>query len=218
LNTGYTTRVAALTVACLLLLCLVPRAQERAVPLSDAQIEAALRIASDDAATRVFLATHRLRAGGTGDGPVLGWISTPFSRVVLAGVAARKAGLAFTRDDVSTDPLLSELAVIVTPQPAAAEKTPAQVTEIAVETRDGTVVTDMLLPMRMRPATLEERALHGIESSKGTVVAVFSIEAVAPLLEARHPHVVVRVTFDKATRGPTPLTTCKDCVATISQR
>ena len=213
-------RVAALTAAGLVALCLVPRAQERPLLLSDAQIDAALRIASDDAATKVFLATHRLQAAsGAQDGPVLGWISTPFSRIVLAGVAARKAGQAFTRDDVSTDPLLSELAVIATPQPAAtAEKTLAQVTEIAVETRVGTVVTDMLLPMRMRPATLAERTLHGIESAKGTVVAVFSLEAVAPLLEARDPHVVVRVTFDKATRGATPLTACKDCVATISER
>src|SRR5687767_12785633 len=137
-------RVAALTAACLILLCLVPRAQERVGPLSDAQIDAALRIASDDAATKVFLATHRLHArGGADDGPTLGWISTPFSRIVLAGVAARRAGQVFTRDDMSIDLLLSELAVIATPQPAAADTTPAQVTEIAVETRVGTVVTDM---------------------------------------------------------------------------
>ena len=213
-------RVAALTAACLVLLCLVPHAQVRAVPLSDTQIDAAVRIASDDAATNVFLATHRLQtASGTEDGPTLGWISTPFSRIVLAGVAARKAGHVFTRDDVSMDPLLSELAVIATPQPAAAaDRTLAQVTEIAVETRIGTIVTDMLLPMRMRPATLEERTLHGVESANGTVVAVFSIDAVAPLLEARTPNVVVRVTFDRATRGATPLTGCKDCVATISER
>ena len=219
MKTRSTTRAVALTAVCLCLLCLVPRAQERAVPLSDAQIDAALRIASDDAATKAFLATHRLRAGGNvEDGPTLGWISTPFSRVVLSGVAARRAGHGLTRDDVSIDPLRSELAVIATPQPAAAATTTlAQITEIAVETRVGAVVTDMLLPMRMRPATLEERTLHGIESVKGTVVAVFSIDAVAPMLEARNPNVVVRVTFDTATRGRTPLTACRDCLATISE-
>ena len=219
LNQRRTMRVVALAAVCTVLSAAGPIAWERPVSLPDAQIEAALRIASDDQAARAFLDMHRLQTRNGGEaGPVLGWLSTPFSRIVLAGLAARKAGHTLTRDEVSADPLSSELVVIAAPQPAAAANTLAHVTEIAVETRAGTEVTDVLLPMRMRPATAQERTLHGMETAGEAVVAVFSLEAIAPILEARDAHVVVRVTFDKVTKGSTPLTACQDCVVAISDR
>jgi len=208
--------LAALGVVCL---CAVVIAREPAAALSDRDIDAALRIASDERAATAFLNTHRLQAhSGTDSGPMLGWLSTPFSRIVLAALAARKGGQTIGRDDIAADPFFCEFAVIATPQPAANRRAVAHITEIAVETRVGTEVTDMLLPMRMRPATALERKLHGMESVSDAVVAVFSLDAVAPMFEGRDPHVVVRVTFDKAAKGPTPLTACKDCLVSISDR
>jgi hypothetical protein len=212
-------RLTGFTAACFVCACAVVVAGKPAASLSDAEVEAALRIASDEQAATAFLDTHRLQARiGVGNGPMLGWLSTPFSRIVLAGLAARKTGHSISRDDIGVDPFLSELVVIATPQPAANTDALAQVIEIAVESRVGPAATEVLLPMRMRSATVAERKLLGMESAPEAVVAVFSLEALAPILEGRDPHVVVRVTFDKAAKGSTPSNACKDCVVSISDR
>jgi hypothetical protein len=212
-------RIAGLAALCVVCLCAAVIAREPAAALSDTEIDAALRMASDESAAAAFLNTYRLQAhSGTDRGPMLGWLSTPFSRTVLAGLAARKGGQTIGRHDIAADPFFSEFVVIATPQPAADSRAVANITEIAVETRVGTEVTDTLLPMRMRPATVLEQKLHGMESVADAVVAVFSLDAVAPMFEGRDPHVVVRVTFDKAAKGPTPLTACKDCLVSISDR
>jgi len=209
-------RAVALAAACVFGLCASPVAQQPPGP-SDLRIDAALRMAADEDAARAFLDVHRLQARAGGEnGPVLGWVTTPFSRIVLAGVAARKAGHPFTPRDVPADLLFPELVVIATPQPAAdVANAFARITEVAVETRVGSEVTDMLLPLRMRAATPQERTFQGVQSAPGAVAAVFALDAVAPMLEAPHPNIVVRVSFDRVTCGSTAFAGCKDCVASI---
>ena len=212
-------RVAALAV-CVAVWCAVSIAEERPAVLSEAQVDAALRIASDEDATRVFLDVYRLQSRvGAQSGPLLGWLSTPFSRLVLESRAARKAGHAITRDDVVAKWLYPELMVIALPQPAAiAGHTLARVKEIALATRAGVEMTDVLLPLRMRSLTVQERMLYEMESSGEAVVAVFSFAAAAPMLAARDSNVVLRVTFDKTTKGSTSSPACKDCVVPIADR
>jgi len=72
------------------------------VELTGAAIDDAIRIGTDAAATRKFLAPFQLQShAGWGDAPMLGSFSTPFSRVVQAAAVARKEGRAFSATDVA---------------------------------------------------------------------------------------------------------------------
>jgi hypothetical protein len=90
-------RIAACSVvACALHVATFPFAisQERAVSsLSPAQIDDALRIAADEKGAQRFLDQYVLQTRtGLGAGPRIGWLSTPFSRVVVLALDARKTG------------------------------------------------------------------------------------------------------------------------------
>jgi hypothetical protein len=97
------------------------------IELTGAAIDDAIRIGTDDAATRKFLAPFQLQShAGWGDGPMLGSFSTPFSRVVQAAAVARKEGRTFSATDVSPALVEPQLQVIAISQPALKDETKAR--------------------------------------------------------------------------------------------
>jgi hypothetical protein len=85
-----------------------------AATLTPAALEDAIRLAGDEKAARRFLEAYVLQTrAGWGKGPLIGSISTPFARVVQAGLTARKQGNAFTMADVTPELIAPELHVIV---------------------------------------------------------------------------------------------------------
>lgn len=69
------------------------------------------------------------------------------------------------RDDVPAEILRAEILVIATPQPAANSDagSPANPRDVAIGKRDGNDVSDVLLPLRVRSATSEERRLYDLK-------------------------------------------------------
>ena len=189
--------------------------------LSGAQIDEALQLAQDDKAAQTFLNLFTLQTRtGSGMGPAIGRLSTPFSRTVLAAVAAKQSGQSFGRDDVAYELLRPEILVIASPQPAANADALvlALPKDIAIGKRVGTEVEDLLLPLRVRSTTLQERKLYNLDSMPGVIVASFSFDALAEIFDTRDFNFVVRVTFDRIAKGSTPMMGCKDCAAPISPR
>jgi hypothetical protein len=184
--------------------------------LSAAQIDDALRMVDDEKAALKFLDQYVLQTHtGLGDGPRVGWLSTPFSRVVVLARDARGAGQTLTSSDIPTDMLVPELLVITASRPAAnADNAFAHVKEIAIGKRVDGKVVDVLLPLRVREATARERKLYDVDSTAR--VAVFDLDALAPSFDAPVPNVVVRVGFDRVAKGTSPPTACKECVVPVS--
>jgi hypothetical protein len=193
--------------------------QQRAVSsLSAAQIDDALRMAADEKAALKFLDQYVLQTRtGLGSGPRVGWLSTPFSRVMVVALDARKAGRTLTSSDIPTDILLPEILVITASQPAAnADNSLATVEEVAMGKRVDSKVVDILLPLRVRQPTARERELYELDGTAR--VAIFDRDALAPSFDAEVPNVVVRVRFDRVAKGTNPLTACKECVVPVPGR
>ena len=173
-------------------------------------------MAADEQAAQKFLDRYVLQTRtGVGNGPRLGRLSTPFSRVLVVALNARKAGQPLSRTDIPADILLPEVLVIVSSQPAVdADDAFANVQEIAIGKRvDGTAV-DLLLPLRVRQPTAQERTLYDLDRT--ATVAAFDLDALAPLFDAQVPNVVVRVSLDRVAKGTSPTMACKDCVVPVS--
>jgi hypothetical protein len=193
--------------------------QERAVSsLSPAQIDDALRMAADEKAALRFLDQYVLQTRtGLGAGPRVGCLSTPFSRVVVFALDARKAGQPLNSANVPVEVLLPEVLVIAVSQPAAnADNALANVEEVAIGKRVDGKVVDILLPLRVRQPSAREREQYELDGTAR--VAIFDRDALAPSFDAEVPNVVVRVRFDRVARGTSPLTACKECVVPVPGR
>ena len=215
-----TVRTAAWCVAACALHLSAPQfaiSQESPVSsLFPTQLEDARRVAADENAAQRLLDQYVLQTRtGSGSGPRLGWLSTPFSRVVVYHRDARKAGQTPTSTDVPTEILLPEVLVIATSQPAAdTDNAFANVQEIAIGKRVDSGFVDLFLPLRVRQPTARERQLYDLDRT--ATVAVFDLDALAPLFDAQVPNVVVRVSFDRVAKGTSPPMACKDCVVPVS--
>jgi hypothetical protein len=211
----------AWTAAVAVSVCVFGADQEPSQALFDVQIDDALRLAQDDKAAQTFLDLYKLQTRtGLGTGPLIGRLSTAFSRVVLAAVAARKSGQILTHGDVVSEFPQPEVLVIAAPQLAANSDSDvlANPRDIAIGQLKGSDVTDVLLPLRVRSATTQERKLYDLGSTPGVIVASFSEDALAPMFDTRTFNFVVRVSFDRVAKGSTPSTACKDCIAPISPK
>jgi hypothetical protein len=136
-------------------------AQQLLANLTPARIEEAIQLAGDDKATAKFVQSYVLQTRtGIGSGPLIGYVSTPFSRVVMAAVAARKAGRTFVASDVPADLLMPVLQILVLPQSAAYAAVPAVVEAVTVSPRsqDGADLT--IRPIITAPAASEQYALR----------------------------------------------------------
>jgi len=177
--------------------------------LTPAQIEEAIQIAADEKAAGKLLQSYVLQTrSGIGSGPLIGYFSTPFSRVVLTAVAARKEGRKLALSDVPANVLLPELQVLVLSQSAAYADAPAVVEAVTIARRaqDGAAA----MPITTVPATSQHYAQFGIvPKGNGALVAAIPLTALAA-------ENTLRVTFSQIVRGSSALTNCKDCSVPLS--
>jgi hypothetical protein len=176
------------------------------VDLSPEDIQEALRLAADENAARKRLQSYIVQTrGGMGTGPLIGYFSTAFSRVVSAAVAAHKERRSFALSDVTPDLLTPQLHVVVLPQSAAYESVPATVQAIGIAPRGSTLPLQTIQPVSIGPATAQHVRLYGIAAPNNVLVAIFPLTAVS----AGHD---IRVSFSHVVSGSSALTNCKDCV------
>ena len=182
-------------------------AQEPTRPITPANLEEAIQLATDEKTARKFLDAYVLQPrAGWGHGPLIGTFSTPFSRVVQAALTARKKGHAFTMNDVAADLVVPELHVIATPQPAASDESAvAGVLSIVIAPRGAKNATELVEPLNRMELSEQYQALHGIEIKGPATVAVFPLSAVVPNSE-------IRVMFDRVARGVWGASACRECI------
>jgi hypothetical protein len=181
-------------------------AQLLVVSITTELIEEALQIAADDKAARKFLDAYVVQTrAGWGDGPQIGSISTPFSRVVQAGLLARKNGKPLSASDVPAELLAPELHVIATSQKAALGTTDiATVQSVVLVPRGNQNSTEAIPPLRTAELTTRYQDLHGTTIEGSAVVAIFPSSAIAEDFE-------IRIVFERMASGSTALSMCKEC-------
>jgi hypothetical protein len=208
-----TPRLAPLGLLTLSLLVDLP-ATTRQVPqgIDRAEVLEAIRIAADDKeATRLLTAYVLQPRARWGEGPPLGLLSTPFSRVVHAAMAARRTKAVFGADDVPPALLTPEVHVIATSQPAWPDGSLLATVQSVVLIALGESGTKIVEPVRTVELTPQDRELYGITSTHPGVVALFPSTALAAGTS-------IRVTFDRFARGLTSTSMCRECVAVINLR
>jgi hypothetical protein len=188
-------------------------AQQVVAPITDRDISDALRLAEDDKAAIRFLASYELQIrAGWGNGPFIGTLTTPFARVVRAALAAHKKGQTFGADDVSADLVLPELHVIAYSQRSAYDQPlAAEVFSVALAPRGNRDLGAVIQPLRKEELTSEYVDRYGLESGGPGAIAIFPLAAVRGDLE-------VRVLFDRAAKGSSPLANCRECIVPIDMR
>jgi hypothetical protein len=181
-----------------------------AATLTPAALEDAIRLAGDEKAARRFLEAYVLQTrAGWGKGPLIGSISTPFARVVQAGLTARKQGNAFTVADVTPELIAPELHVIVlSQQPTYDESIMATVRSVFLA-QHGTPAGRQ--PSRTEQLTTEYQNRYRMASDRPGIVAVFPLDALAPDAE-------VHVVFNRIVRGATASSGCADCAVPLDTR
>lgn len=185
------------------------RGQQLLVNVTPVQIEEALQLASDEKAARKFLQSYVVqRHSGIGTGPLLGYFSTPFSRIVLAALAARKEGKDFASSDVSPELLVPELHVFVLSQTAAYDPVPARMEAVVIASRTSNDADAIVRPVRAVPASRQDYLLYGVTAGDGSTVAIFPLSAIGAGKN-------IRVIFSHVVRGSSAITNCKECAVPI---
>ena len=181
----------------------VVSARQIVMTMTPAQIEEAIRLANDEKAARAFLLNYVVQArSGMGTGPLLGYVSTPFARVVRAALVARAKGTAFDAADVTSDLISPQLDVLVLNQSAAYSDLNATVQSVSI-----TVGNQAIEPESTKAATPVQYRLFGLkEESERGIVAVFPLEAATS-------GNTIRVTYSQVVRGSSAITNCQSCSA-----
>jgi hypothetical protein len=181
------------------------RSQAVLADLTQETTQEAIRLGADERAARKFLQAYVLQTRtGVGNGPLLGYWSTPFARVVLAAAAARKEGKTFAVSDVAPELRRPEIYVLIFPQPAAYEVILAAVQAVVVVRRSGDQET-VITPVSAGEATKGEVAVYGVPSQINAMVFSFPLSAAVS-------DSAVKVTFSHVVRGSSALTNCRDCI------
>ena len=145
-----------------------------------------------------------------GDGPVLGYFTTPYSSVALAAALDRKRDTPFTPADVTPDMLRPELHVYATSQAVYGNKNRiANVKTVAVRPYQSKDRTAALQPARTEAGTDDVWNLMGAPANGRKMMAVFPLSA---LNEANE----IRVVFDRHVPGSSEIKGCTDCGARFS--
>jgi len=188
-------------------------AQQFAVPITDRDIGDALRLAEDDKAAMRFLASYDLQIrAGWGNSPFIGTFTTPFARVVRAALAAHKRGQTLAANEVPSDLMLPELHVIAYSQKSAYDQPlAAEPFSVALAPRGSRDPAAVIQPLRKEELSAEYIDRYGLESPGPGVIAIFRLAALRGDME-------VRVLFDRAAKGSSPLANCRDCIVPIDMR
>lgn len=173
------------------------------------RVEEAIRLAADEPAARKWLRSYVVQTrSGMGAGPLIGHFSTPFARVVLAALAARKDGKRLAIADLTPDILAPEVHILVVRQPAAYRQADASVESVTI-TSGKNPPDPAIQPIRAAAATSRDYILYGLGPETAALVASFPLTAIADGNG-------IRVIFSDVVRGSTALTNCKECTVPFS--
>jgi hypothetical protein len=177
--------------------------------LAPDDVNEAIRLAGDPNGAAKFLQPYIVQSrSGMGTGPLIGYLSTPFSRVVLAARAAQKDGKTFSAADVTADLIVPELHVIVLNQVAAYDPV-AAVAQLVVVAANGPS-GEPIEPTRRGSVTQEHYRLYAIpRDNAGALMVTFPLDVVTPGRQ-------IRVTYTHVVRGSTAATNCKECVVPLA--
>lgn len=149
--------------------------------------------------------TYKLQErSGWGNGPVLGYFTTPYSRVALAAASARKRYKPFTAVDVTPDMLLPELHVYAVSQAVEGTSAIANVEAVVVMPYKSKDRSRAVQPIRTTELTEEYKNLMGAVANGRSILAVFPLS----VLDEKNE---LRVVFDRGVPGSAALKGCADC-------
>lgn len=140
-----------------------------------------------------------------GDGPALGFFTTPYSRVALAAALARKHRTSFTTADVTPDMLRPELHVYAASQAIYGNRNRiAHVEAVVVRPYQSKDASASVQPMRTEDVTAEQWPVMGAAAKGRNVMAVFPLSV---LNEGNE----IRVVFDRHVPGSSGIKGCTEC-------
>jgi len=184
-------------------------AQELSFKMTPAVIQQAIELAADEKVAARFLQSYVLQARtGVGSGPLIGHCSTPFSRVVVAAVAARRAGKALTVADVEPALVVPEFQILVLPQTAAYDSPSVRLENVLITSRATDLADSAIQPLRMASAVKRDYVIFGVPETDGGIVVAFPLNVV---VAGKDVHAV----FTEVVRAASGLMHCKDCVVPI---
>lgn len=142
-----------------------------------------------------------------GDGPVLGYFTTPYSRVALAAAVARRHDKPFTSADVTPQMLLPELHVYAASQAVYGNKNRiANVKTVVVMPYQSKDRSAALRPARTEPGTDDIWSLMGAPANGRNMMVVFPLSVLNDANE-------IRVVFDRHAPGSSSIKGCTECSA-----
>lgn len=188
-------------------------ARQITAPLADHDISDALRLAQDDKAALRVLRFYDLQTrAGWGTGPFIGTLTTPFTRVLRAALVAHRKGQTFAATDLSADLLLPELQVIAYSQQSAYDQPlAAEPFSVALAPRGSRDSAAIIQPLRKEELSADYVERYGLEPPGPGLIATFPLAALRGDME-------VRVLFDRAAKGSSPLANCRECIVPIDMR
>lgn len=150
--------------------------------------------------------TYKLQErSGWGNGPVIGYFTTPYSRVALAAAAARKCYKTFTSADVTPEMLLPELHVYAVSQAIEGKMNAiANVEAVVIMPYKSKERPAAVQPIRTTELTEEYRNLMGAVASGRSLLAIFPLS----VLDEKNE---LRVVFDRYVPGSSAVKGCADC-------
>jgi hypothetical protein len=144
---------------------------------------------------------------GWGNGPVLGYFTTPYSRVVLAANSARKLYKTFTLADVTPELLAPEVHVYALARAIGGRMDAiANVQAVVVMPAKEKDRTKAIQPIRTSELTEEYKNLMEAVMTGRSIIAVFPLS----VLDEKNE---VRVVFDRFVPGASAVKGCTDCGA-----
>jgi hypothetical protein len=184
--------------------------QQAVASVPPADIEQAIQLAADERRSRSFLDKYVVQVrAGSGNGPLMGVFSTPFSRVVRAAAAARKDGRLFAASDVTQDMITPEVHVVVWQQPIApGEKQIAGVRSVFIASRATRDPSDPVMPIKLMKLTTEYATLYGLRFEHPGYVATFPLSV---LTRGNWIH----ITFNQVIRSYAAVSACMECVVPV---
>jgi hypothetical protein len=205
-NSAFTQRRSLLTILIAAAFLSEVGARQIVTVVTPDRVSEAIAIGADEAAAQRFLKAFVLQSHGvTGDAPLIGQFTTPFSRIVSAGVRARNGGHVLTPTDIPLALLAPEVHIIAVTQ-ATVDGQPATVRSIALW-RAGEEVA----PFRTQDLNGSYREAFNVDIAADGIVGVFPAEIFAQASQ-------VIVHFDKVAKGFSVISGCKDCVILLAVR
>jgi hypothetical protein len=185
-------------------------AQELLESPSPAAIQEALRLGSDDKEAAKLLQSYALQTRtGFGTGPLLGYCTTPFARVMLAAQTAWRAGTILAASDIGPELLSPELHVLLLPQQQAYAPELARIESVVLVAGVGAQEV-VVKPTGVGSTTAPDLRSY-LRPISGVTIARFPLTAMVP-------GSALRVSFSHVVRGSSSAANCKDCLVPLAMK